>query len=165
MCCDAAAAWMPSHEHDHAQITRAPHHRCESRRCSPRTTTLAAPTGPGSPSAEIVARQPDELARLRQDHAARTHHHATWRQPAGRGHRGRPGDAASTPSGSGAPAAPVVQINTGAGCHLDAAMVHGALHDARPGARARCCSSRTSATWSARRCSTSARRPRWWSSR
>jgi hydrogenase nickel incorporation protein HypB len=26
----------------------------------------------------------------------------------------------------------VVQINTGAGCHLDAAMVHGALHDLHP---------------------------------
>ena len=53
---------------------------------------------------------------------------------------------------------PVVQINTGAGCHLDA-------DDGAPGARgaatrrtAACCSSRTSATWSARRCSTSARR-------
>jgi hydrogenase nickel incorporation protein HypB len=27
----------------------------------------------------------------------------------------------------------VVQINTGAGCHLDASMVHGALHDLDPG--------------------------------
>ena len=56
----------------------------------------------------------------------------------------------------GATGARVVQINTGAGCHLDAAMV--ARGCARCAARAApCCSWRTSATWSARRCSTSAR--------
>ena len=38
----------------------------------------------------------------------------------------------------------VVQVNTGAGCHLDAAMVHDALTRPGPGRRVRCCSSRTS---------------------
>ena len=77
------------------------------------------------------------------------------------GDRGRPGDRCSTPSGSGhrlprwsrstpAPAATWTPTCSRAACAaLD------------PRRRARWCSSRTSATWSARRCSTSAR-PRGW---
>ncbi len=53
-----------------------------------------------------------------------------------------------------------VQVNTGAGCHLDAPMVQRAIDGARSRRRARCCSWRTSATWSVRRCSTSASGPR-----
>ena len=49
-----------------------------------------------------------------------------------------------------------VQVNTGAGCHLDAAMVARALEAAAARRTAACCSSRTSATWSARPSSTSA---------
>ena len=61
--------------------------------------------------------------------------------------------------------APVVQINTGAGCHLDADMLARGLAALRPARRRRWSSSRTSATWSARRCSTSARPRRSSSSR
>ena len=39
------------------------------------------------------------------------------------GHRGRPGDARSTPTRIQAAGCRVVQINTGVGCHLDAEMV------------------------------------------
>ena len=55
-----------------------------------------------------------------------------------------------------------VQVNTGAGCHLDAAMVHRALHDLDPPDGLPAVRSRTSATWSARPCSTSASTPRSW---
>ena len=48
-----------------------------------------------------------------------------------------------------------VQVNTGAGCHLDADDGAPRTRDAGPGARFACCSSRTSATSCARRCSTS----------
>ena len=63
-----------------------------------------------------------------------------------------------------APGAPVVQINTGAGCHLDADMLARGLTELQP-ADARWSSSRTSATSSARPFSTSGRRPGWWSCR
>ena len=71
--------------------------------------------------------------------------------------------------------APAIQVNTGRGCHLDAQMVgdafarldlhgqahaHDHAHHDRATGRRRCCSSRTSATWSARRCGTWARPPR-----
>ena len=51
----------------------------------------------------------------------------------------------------------VTQVNTGAGCHLDAEMFRPALDDLAPELGVVACSSRTSATWSARRSSTSAR--------
>ena len=56
-----------------------------------------------------------------------------------------------------------VQVNTGAGCHLDATMVAQALETLEPAPGA-CCSWRTSATWSVRPCSTSVRTRRSWSS-
>ena len=67
--------------------------------------------------------QPDELAGLGQDVAAAPHHRASWRRP-GRS-RVIEGDQetrldAERIRGTGAP---VVQINTGAGCHLDADML------------------------------------------
>ena len=49
------------------------------------------------------------------------------RQPAGRGDRGRSGDAARRRPHPRATGCAVVQVNTGAGCHLDAAMVRDAL--------------------------------------
>ena len=52
----------------------------------------------------------------------------------------------------------VVQINTGAGCHLDAAMLERGLRELDPPAGLAGASSRTSATWSVRRCSTWASR-------
>ena len=57
--------------------------------------------------------------------------------------------------------APAIQINTGKGCHLDAHMVGHAFERSIP-AGLGCCSSRTSATSSARPASISARRTRWW---
>ena len=58
---------------------------------------------------------------------------------------------------------PVVQINTGAGCHLDADMLRRAWRRWHRRTTA-WCSWRTSETWSARRCSTWVRRPGWSSS-
>ena len=60
----------------------------------------------------------------------------------------------------GAAGARAVQINTGAGCHLDADLVARALVGSTP-RTGRWCSSRTSATSCAPRCSTSARRRAW----
>jgi hydrogenase nickel incorporation protein HypB len=49
---------------------------------------------------------------------------------------------------------PAIQITTGTACHLDAGLVHRALHDL-PLPVLICCSSKTSATWCARRASIS----------
>ena len=56
--------------------------------------------------------------------------------------------------------APAIQINTGKGCHLDAHMVGHALETLNPPSRRGCCSSRMSATSSARPLSILARRAR-----
>ena len=59
---------------------------------------------------------------------------------------------------------PVIQINTGAGCHLDADMLRRGLDALDPETGPQF-SSKMSATSSARRCLTSARQPKSWSSR
>ncbi len=56
---------------------------------------------------------------------------------------------------------PAVQVNTGKGCHLDASMV-GAAFDRLPPSTMGFCSSRMSATWSARRPSISVKPTRSW---
>ena len=116
--------------------------------------------GRGEPGVARAARdrraEPDELARLGQDDAAGAHVRDARGRAAGVRAGGRPGDACSTPSGSARPGARVVQINTGAGCHLDADMVAAGAAARSPRRTGRWCSSRTSATSCARRCSTSA---------
>ena len=106
-----------------------PHARARAR-CWPRTTSWPPRNRALARRARHHRAQPDELAGRGQDHAARAHH-----RRAGRPRRSRviEGDQetlldAERIRGAGAP---VVQINTGAGCHLDADMV-------RPGARRRC---------------------------
>jgi hydrogenase nickel incorporation protein HypB len=64
----------------------------------------------------------------------------------------------------GATGARVVQVNTGAGCHLDATMLARAMAALAP-SRGSVMVWRTSATWCARRCSTWARPRGWWSCR
>ena len=100
--------------------------------------------------------QPHELARRRQDDAARAHaapaRRASCRSPSSRAIRRPQADAERIRAAGGR----AVQINTGTGCHLDAAMVARAL-DELSTRTAASCSSRTSATSSARRCSISAR--------
>ena len=74
-----------------------------SRRCSPSTSM----SSPGSGKTTLLERTHPRLGAELADV----------------GHRGRPGDDATTPSGSAATGGRVVQINTGAGCHLDATML------------------------------------------
>ena len=132
-----------------------------SRRCWPRTTSSPSATGEWLRARGVLAVEPDELARRGQDHAAGAHR----RDLAGRmthlRHRGRPGDGAGRARGSRPPGCRVVQINTGAGCHLDAEMVARGAAQRWTRRAARRGRSRTSATWSARPCSTSASRPGW----
>ena len=105
--------------------------------------------------------QPDELARLGQDLAAGTDHRraraAIGRSASSRATRRPPFDAERIRR-AGRPRGP--------GQHrgrLPPRRADGAAGPRGAGSRARahCCSSRTSATWSARPCSTSASRPRW----
>ena len=79
--------------------------------------------------------QPDELAGVRQDHAARAHHHRAW--PARRPVAVIEGDQETLLDAERirATGAPVVQVNTGAGCHLDADMLRRGLDALDPAGR------------------------------
>ena len=91
----------------------------------PATTSWPQTTGAGSPTADVVAvnlmSSPGSGKTTLLERTIRE-----LGRPVTRG-RGRPGDGATTPTGSAPPGARAVQVNTGSGCHLDATMVHQAL--------------------------------------
>ena len=70
----------------------------------------------------------------------------------------RPRHRRATPRACAPPASRARAITTGSACHLDARMVHDALHDLPTGTTSTCSSSRTWATWSVPPSTTSARR-------
>ena len=137
----AAAHHHHTHDpHDPRRPRPRPHPRPHPRRPHPRPHRDRVPRTEGARQERsggrrepAVARrtrhpgvQPHQLTRRGQDHPARTHHPGPRPGPPDRRHRGRSGDA---PRRRPHPAAGAraVQINTGAGCHLDAEMVRRAL--------------------------------------
>ena len=125
-----------THDHDHHHDTRLAH---RDDLAGAEGTRQERSTGRAEP--EVVGRaqhsgvQRHQLARRRQDHVAGAHHPRApghdARSPSSRATRRR----CSTPSASAPPVAASVQVNTGAGCHLDAEMTHRALETLRARAR------------------------------
>ena len=130
-------ATRPPHDHEHGHVHVQPDPAVRTHTLELEVAVLAKNDELATRNRDWLDRpadhraEPDELARRRQDHAAGADHRRARPRPVAVD-RGRPGDPASTPNASARAGARAVQVNTGAGCHLDATMVSQALETLDP---------------------------------